>query len=155
AMNGKKIAPGVTLHFAHKRVGGFPFRLDAAIDDIRVDVDTPHGPSEWQAQGFALHRLTYGARRTLFEAAGRQLLSWTSEDGRHHALPIETGSMRASVSDDERGIVRFDLDIIAIGTPRFNAAQAQFHIRRDPQIDAIDIAFSASDIHLPAGMRAL
>ena len=155
AMNGQKIAPGITLHFEHKQVGGFPFRLDATIKDIRIDVETPHGPSEWQAQDFALHRLTYGARRTLFEAAGHQILSWTSEDGRHHALPLETGSMRASAIEDDRGLARFDLDIIAIGTPRFAAAQAQLHIRRDPQIDAIDIAVSASDIRLPAGIRAL
>ncbi len=109
AMNGRQIAPGVTMHFARKRVGGFPFRLDATFSQIEVRIDTPHGPSEWQASEFALHRLTYGARRTLFESAGRQRLSWTGEDGRHHELPFEAGSTRASATEDDGGIARFDL----------------------------------------------
>jgi len=151
--NGRRIAPGITLHFAGKRVGGFPFRLDATFTDLKIRVDTPHGPSEWQSEDFALHRLTYGARRTLFEAAGHQRLSWTSEDGTHHELPFETGSMRASVIEDDRGPARFDLDINGIGTPAFTALHAQLHVRRDPQLDAVDIALSAEEVHLLTAIR--
>ena len=153
-MNGRRIAPGITLHFVAKRVGGFPFRLDATFDHLRIRIDTPHGPSEWQAEDFALHRLTYGAQKTLFEAAGHQHLSWTSEDGTHRELPFETGSMRASVIEDDQGPTRFDLDIDGIGTPVLTALHAQLHVRRDPQIDAIDIAFSAEEIHLLTAIRA-
>lgn len=152
-INGRTIAPGITLHFAGKRVGGFPFRLDATLNGLKIRVDTPHGPSQWQSENFALHRLTYGARRTLFEAAGHQRLSWTSEDGTRHELPFETGSMRASVIEDEQGPARFDLDINGIGAPSFTALHAQLHVRRDPQIDAIDIAFSAEEIHLLTAIR--
>jgi len=154
SMNGRRIAPGIALHFSEKRVGGFPFRLDATFNNLKIRVDTPHGPSEWQSEDFALHRLTYGAQKTLFEAAGRQRLSWTSEDGTHHDLPFETGSTRASVIEDDHGPTRFDVDINGIGTPAFTALHVQLHVRRDPQIDAIDIAFSAEEIHLLTAIRA-
>src|SRR5438477_8495025 len=74
-LNGRTIMPGVTLHFERKRIAGFPFRLDVIFKNIEIDVDTPHGPSSWRADDFALHRLTYGEDKTLFEAAGRQSLS--------------------------------------------------------------------------------
>ena len=154
AMNGRKIAPGVTFHFAQKRVSGFPFRLDAIFKGIQVQIDTPHGPSAWHAGDFALHRLTYGTKRTLFEAAGRQSLSWTSENGQHHELSFEAGSMRASASDDDIGLTRFDLDVIGVGTPLFTASQVQVHVRNDPQIDALDIALSVDNVHLLSAIRS-
>lgn len=154
AMNGRRIAPGVTLHFAQKRIAGFPFRLDATFNNVDVQIDTPHGPSHWQASEFALHRLTYGARKTLFESAGRQRLNWTSEDGRHHELPFESGSMRASAIEDDGGVSRFDLGLVSIGTPEFTAGQAQFHVRRDPQNDALDLSFAADSVRIVSPLRA-
>jgi hypothetical protein len=154
AVNGRQIMPGVTLHFSGKRISGFPFRLDATIRDIDIAVDTPHGPSHWRAQGFALHRLTYGARRTLFEAAGKERLSWTDEEGRLHALPFVPGSMRASASEDDGGLARFDLDIFAMGSPAFSADHAQFHLRRDPSNDGVDVFASADGVRLAPALRS-
>jgi hypothetical protein len=155
AMNGRQIMPGVTLHFATKRISGFPFRLDATFKDIDIAVTTPHGPSHWQAQDFVLHRLTYGASRTLFEAAGRERLDWTDKEGRPHAFPFVPGSMHASASEDDGGLVRFDLDIFAIGSPALSADHAQFHVRRDPSNDGVDVFASADGVRLEPALRSV
>jgi hypothetical protein len=146
AMNGKEVVPGVTLHFAAKTIAGFPFRLDAVFKTLEIDVATPHGPSSWRAENFALHRLTYGADKTLFEAAGRQTLSWTSLDGRLHTLPFAVGSMQASAVDGDDGIDRFDLVVAAFSSPKLNAQAIQIHARRAPDADAVDLFVSGDGV---------
>src|SRR5579871_52673 len=96
SLNGRPAMPGVTLFFSSKRISGFPFNLDVVFQDFRVEVATDHGPSMWTSQNFAMHALTYGREQLIFEAAGKQLLSWTDLDGVHHALPFEVGAWRAS-----------------------------------------------------------
>src|SRR5215472_12801685 len=49
ALNGHEAMPGVTLRFASKTVGGFPFNIDVVFKDFRVEIRTPHGPSIWRA----------------------------------------------------------------------------------------------------------
>src|SRR5262252_3464129 len=63
-LNGHQLAPGVRLHFLSKQISGFPFRLDAVFKNLEIDIETPHGPSSWKTDDFALHRLTYGAEKT-------------------------------------------------------------------------------------------
>jgi hypothetical protein len=153
AMNGRQVVPGVTLHFASKKIAGFPFRLDAIFKNFEIDVATPHGPSTWHASDFALHRLTYGADKTLFEAAGRQLLTWTSLDGRPHSLPFVAGGMQASSVDSDDGVDRFDLVIAAFSSPKLNAQAIQIHVRHAPDADAVDISVTSDGMHfrMPLG----
>jgi hypothetical protein len=147
-LNGHTLMPGVTLHFTSKQISGFPFRMDAIFKNLEIDVETRHGPSSWHSEDFALHRLTYGADTTLFEAAGRQRLTWTDTDGRHHELPLAIGSLHASASQSGAGLERFDLDAVALGSPDLSAESAQLHLRTDKTEDAIDLFVTVNGVRL-------
>ena len=147
-LNGHSLMPGVTLHFSSKRIEGFPFRLDAVFRDFEIDVATPHGPASWRSDDFALHRLTYDPDTTLFEAAGRQLLSWTDEKGKRHTAPVAIGAAHASEVEDGRGLERFDLVAARIDTATIGVDALQFHLRRERKSDSLLVYIDAE------GMRA-
>ena len=146
SLNGRPAMPGVTLFFSSKRIGGFPFNLDVVFQDFRMDVATGHGPSTWKAQNFAMQTLTYGREQVIFEAAGRQMLTWTDLDGVHHVLPFEVGAWHASSIVDEAGLKRFDMDLIGFGSPALTAARVQLHARLNPAGTGIDIAGAADSV---------
>jgi hypothetical protein len=131
AVNGREVMPGVTLAFAAKKIGGFPFNLDTEIRDFSVAVATPNGPTRWTAERFALHALTYGRDETIFEAAGRQRLEWTKEDGTRRTLDFAVGALRASAIVRSGSLSRFDLDLVGFGSKAFTAQRLQFHARQD------------------------
>ncbi|HWC63585.1 MAG TPA: hypothetical protein VG501_08175, partial [Rhizomicrobium sp.] len=111
-----------------------------------------HGPLLWTAEKFALHRLTYGPAQDIYEAAGNQTLAWTDGGGERHQVKFLPGTMRASAAMDGKGLARFDLEMVAAGGndregAPFTAAHAQFHIRRNPTSDALDLQISGDDIH--------
>jgi hypothetical protein len=155
ALNGREAIPGVTLHFASKTVGGFPFNIDVVFKDFRVEVKTPHGPSSWRAENFALHGLTYGREQLVFEAAGQQLLTWTDLQRHPHAMPFQAGELHASAIQGERGLARVDLDCIGFGSPALTAARAQLHLRVAPGGAAIEIAGAADAVHLSPQLASL
>lgn len=155
ALNGHEAMPGVTLRFASKSVGGFPFNLDAVFQDFSVTVATPHGPSVWHAEKFALHALTYGREQMIVEAAGRQSLTWTDLHGGAHALPFEVGELHASAITGERGLSRFDLDCIGFGSPALTAARVQLHARLAPGGTSVDLAAAADAVHLSPALASL
>ena len=126
----REAMPGVTVRYATRTISGFPFNLDVVFTDFRVSVETGHGPVVWQAQNFALHALTYGADKTIFEAAGKQSFSWKDAEGVQHVLPFEAGSLHASAIRNAAGLTRFDLDVVGFGSPALTAARIQFHTRR-------------------------
>ena len=146
SLNGRPAMPGVTLFFSSKRIGGFPFNLDVVFQDFRVEIATDHGPSTWKSQNFAMHALTYGRDHLIFEAAGEQLLTWTDLDGVHHALPFEVGAWHASSIADERGLKRFDMDLIGFGSPALTAARVELHARLNPSGTGVDIAGAADSV---------
>jgi hypothetical protein len=148
ALNGHPAIPGVTLSFASKTVSGFPFNLDVVFKDFRVTVATPHGPSIWTAENFALHALTYGRDQMLFEAAGHQALTWHDLKGGTHALPFQVGELHASTIQTAHGLARVDIDCIGFGSPALTAARIQLHIRVNPNGQAIDVAADGDAIHL-------
>ena len=129
-LNGRPAMPGVTLRFSSKKIEGFPFRLDAIFRHFDIEVATSHGPSHWQSEDFAFHRLTYDAGKTLFEAAGRQSLSWTDEMGVSHSTSFSAGSLHASSHESDGRLQRFDLVGAAIEAPTLSAALVSFHERR-------------------------
>lgn len=147
AMQTREAMPGVTIHYGARSVGGFPFRLEAVFGDFRVSVATPNGPIVWRAEHFALHGLTYGRDEFVFEAAGRQSLSW----GKAHHLDFQAGSLHASAIRDAGSLARFDLDLVAFDSPALVASRIQFHIRRTK--DTLDIATSGDDVELAPRLR--
>ena len=147
AMNGHQIAPGVTMRFASRSIAGFPFSLDTVFRGVSLRIDTPHGPTEWRSEEFAMHALTYGRDETIFEAAGKQELRWTTYDGSRRALVFAVGSLRASAISDLGGLARFDLDLVGFGSTALMARRLQFHVRRDGA-DKVELAVMADDVRI-------
>ncbi|MDE2501310.1 MAG: DUF2125 domain-containing protein [Alphaproteobacteria bacterium] len=150
AMNGRDIAPGVTIRFSSRTISGFPFTLDTEFRNMSFQIDTPHGPAEWRPQEFAMHALTYGRAETIFEAAGRQELRWTRDDGSKRTLVFDVGALHASAIDDHTGLARFDLDLVGFGSKAFTAKRLQFHIRRNLPRASFDLVVSADDVRFSA-----
>ena len=154
AANGHEIAPGVTLHFAHRQLAGFPFRIDLELDDMQIDVAATHGPAEWRAEHFAMHMLDYGRFQAIYEAAGKQTVSWTNSEGAHKVLQFTPGLLRASSINAHGRLSRFDMEMIAAGSKDFQAAHLEFHLRRNPDDDALDIVLSADDLHISKDFKS-
>lgn len=139
AAKGREALPGVTLDWSHVAIAGFPFRLDAVFDGFAVKGAGAHGPFAWTAEHFAIHALTYGAQKDVFEAAGNQHLAWTDGEGQDHVLDFIPGALRASAVRDDKGLARFDVDIIELAGRQVSIGRAQFHMRRDPDGKSIDL----------------
>jgi hypothetical protein len=153
AMQTHEAMPGVTVRYATRSVGGFPFNLDVVFTDFRVSIETGHGPFVWRAEKFALHALTYGADKTIFEAAGRQSFTWKDSEGEQHILPFDAGSLHASAIRNAGGLSRFDLELIGFGSPALTAAQVEFHVRHAADGKSLDVFASGNGIHLSPHLR--
>jgi hypothetical protein len=145
ALKGQQAVPGITLDWDKVDVGGFPFRIDADFVNLRIGGAAPHGPFAWQSEKFALHALTYGRAKTVYEAAGRQQVSWTDAAGAAHSESFLPGSFRASSIRNDKGLTRADLDIIGLGARDFTIGRLQFHMRRDPDGTDLDLMLRADD----------
>lgn len=147
-LNGHQAIPGVTVSWARQTISGFPFRVDVVFDNFKLRAEAPRGAVSWASEHFASHALTYGRTQVIFEAAGRQSLDWTGLDGQAHHLSFLPGTLRASAIADGKGLSRFDLDLVGAGGKKddgsaFSLTRAQFHMRRDPKEDALDLMLSA------------
>jgi hypothetical protein len=154
AWNGHEVLPGVKLSFTSKKIAGFPFRLDTLLENVTVEVAASHGPLVWRTEHFASHMLTYGPNQFIYEAAGRQELSWHDSDGALHDFVFVPGTMRASAILSKGALARFDLDIVEIASPELGAGRAQFHVRRNPSSDALDLFLSGETIRLAPPLQA-
>lgn len=154
AANGREIIPGVKISFTSKTIAGFPFRLDTLLENLRIEVATTQGPLVWRTEHFASHALNYGRDQAIYEAAGRQDVSWRDDDGTGHDFAFVPGWLRASSIAVNGTLVRFDLDIVEIASPDLGAGRVQFHMRRDPTSDALDIAVSGDTIKLAPELQA-
>jgi hypothetical protein len=155
AMKGHEAVPGVTLDWANLTIYGFPFRLDVMFDGLLVKGAGPHGPFTWKADKFAVHALTYGAQKDVFEAAGNQHLAWTDAAGASHTLDFLPGALRASAVRDAKGLSRFDVDIVALAGKDLSVGRAQFHMRRDPDGKSIDLMAEGDFIKGPGPLGGL
>ena len=152
ATKGHDAVPGVTLNWSKVTISGFPFRIDLTFDDFSVQGRDTQGPFAWKSEHFAVHALTYGALKDVFEAAGGQMLSWQDASGTH-AISFLPGAMRASAVRDDRGLARFDLNIIDAGASDFTAGRLQFHMRRNSRDGkTIDLMASADEIKAANGI---
>jgi len=151
ALKGHHAVPGVTLDWDTVSTGGFPFRLDADFTKFRITGAGAHGPFTWNAEKFALHALTYGRAKTVYEAAGQQQVSWTDGAGAVHEASFLPGALRASSIRDDRGVARADLEIIGMSAKDFTVGRFEFHMRRDPDGADLDLMLKAES----AGTRKL
>ncbi len=159
ALNGHEAAPGITVSFATKAISGFPFKINIVFTGFAVAGQGAHGPLRWTSEKFALHRLTYGRAQDIYEAAGNQVLSW-SDGGGSHSLKFLPGALHASAITDAKGLLRFDLDMIEAGGSdgrgrRFTAAHVQWHMRRDPAGDALDVMVKGEGIKSEGAIASL
>jgi hypothetical protein len=155
AWNGHEVVPGVTLSFASKTIGGFPFNIDAVFQDFRVKVDGPHGPISWRAEKFASHALTYGRAQWIMEAAGKQQLNWTTKKGEQRGLAFDAGSLHASAVFKDDELNRFDFDLVGFDSAALQIARTQLHARRNPDGDQLDVVASAEEMHLSPRLQGI
>lgn len=148
ALNGHQIAPGVAFHFTSRSIGGFPFRIDAVLENMRITLATPDGPARWTAEHFALHMLDYDTLKFVFEAAGKQVITWHDADKAAHGITFTPALLRASANAEGDRLKRFDIELYDADTAPFSVAHTEFHIRRDPDANAMDIVFMADKVHL-------
>lgn len=148
SLNGQEIAPGITLHFTGRQLAGFPFRVDTVFKNFRLSFAGPRA-FQWRAEDFALHRLSYGSGKTVFEAAGKQEFSWTGSDGNPVSFSFLPGSVRADAITEKGRLVRFDLVLVALDAPKLSAGRIEVHLRQDPKIDAIDLVAFANSLSPP------
>lgn len=146
ALKGHQAVPGVTLDWDKVDVGGFPFRLDADFVNFRVAGAGAHGPFRWTSEKFALHALTYGRPKTVYEAAGQQQVSWTDGAGTAHSASFLPGSLRASSILNANGLARADLEIVGMAGKDFNIGRFQLHMRRDPDGADLDLMLKAESV---------
>jgi len=151
ALKGREAMPGLTLDWDKVDVGGFPFRIDANFANFRIAGAGAHGPFHWSSEKFALHALTYGRAKTVYEAAGQQQISWTDGAGAAHTAAFLPGAMRASSVLDDHGLARADLEILDMGSKDFTIGRFQLHMRRDPDGADLDLMLKAES----AGTRKL
>lgn len=151
-IKGRDAAPGIVLDWDSVTVGGFPFRLDADFVNFSVHGAAARGPFVWKSQKFAVHALTYGRLKKVYEAAGPQHVEYSAIDGIHTAdfLP---GTMRGSSIADGRGLARFDLDVVDAGGAAFTARRMQLHMRRDPDGSDLDIMIKGDGVAAGAAAR--
>lgn len=151
ALETRPAMPGVTVRYGARKVGGFPFRIEASFRNFSIQIAGERGPFLWRAEKFALHGLAYGRDQMIFEAAGRQRLEWRARDGRLKTLDFETGATHASALLSRGALSRFDLDIVGFGSRAFTAERLQAHMRR--AASGLDIAASASGVRLSPDLR--
>ena len=142
ALKGHEAVPGIMLNWDKAEVGGFPFRMDANFQNFRIAGQAAHGPFSWRSERFAMHGLTYGRSQDVYEAAGKQQANWTVADGGSQSIEFQSGSMRGSSILDAQGLRRFDLDIANMIGPDVSMARFQFHMRRDPDGNSMDLMVS-------------
>jgi hypothetical protein len=111
ALKGREAIPGITLNWDKVEVGGFPFRLDANFQNLRIAGAGAHGPFSWRSEKFAMHGLTYGRSQDVYEAAGGSRSVGRHPNGEARAAAFQSGSMRGSSILGPQGLMRFDLDI--------------------------------------------
>jgi hypothetical protein len=152
--NGRDIAPGIRLHFASEEMGGFPFSVDTVLNGVTLEAKCARASMSWRAEHFAIHSITYGRNQKVFEAGGKQILSWTDPGGGAHRLAFASGSLRASAIFSDDALARFDLDATGFAAREISGERAQLHFRRAHERDAIDVAMSADALHLSPVLQA-
>ena len=160
--NGGEVIPGIVFAFAEKTVGGFPFRIDVELSGVTFSHQAPEGETAWRTEKLALHRLSYGQNRYIFEASGLQ--SFARPPATAGTVPrvifLTPGLARASAILVRDRLARFDLDLSepqakdatsGVDPKRtLTAARAQLHLllRAD---NTIDVAMRVDNANIGTG----
>jgi len=153
AVNGREIMPGVLFQYSSKKISGFPFSLDSEFAGVTLAMGTATGTTIWRSEKFAMHRLTYGRDEAIFEAAGRQSLEWGGK-----RLDFAVGALHASAILKQQSLVRFDFDLMGLGSPALTMRRLQLHARRNgPTTDVLVEAdgITAKTCRVPAKIRLI
>jgi hypothetical protein len=156
-LNRSEAIPGVTLAFAEKRVGGFPFRFDITLEGVTLASTADNGATAWRAERIALHAMSYGRALYILEADGLQTFSWPRADGTLNILQVTPGIARASAYVVDGALARFDIDVLNVSGEdvsqgaaperNFSAARAQLHLlARDDNTMALVASLYAAQI---------
>ena len=149
AINGHEIMHGVRISFSEKRLAGFPFRMDAILKGLRVEVAEVGGPIVWTSEGFAMHALTYGRVQAILEAAGKQTLSWHDANGGTHNFAFLPGTFRASAILQQGKLIRLDSEIVDLDGADFRAGNMQLHARE--RSGGMDLYLRLSNARIAGG----
>ena len=161
--NGGEIVPGIVFTFAEKRIGGFPFRLDAVLEGVSFVDRRPDGETAWRTERMAIHTLAYRSNLFVLEVAGLQSIALPGEGGQQPRVTyITPGLARASAIIEGGKLARFDLDMREVDAKdaraepdqqrTFSASRAQFHLlaRAD---DTVDLALKVENAKIGQGYR--
>ena len=160
--NGGEVIPGIVFAFAEKSVGGFPFRLDAVLSGVTFSHQAPEGETAWRTEKLALHRLSYGQNRYIFEASGLQ--SFARPPAMPGSVPqvlfVTPAIARASAILVRDRLARFDLDLLepqakdatsgADAKRTLTADRAQLHLLSRPD-NTIDMAIKIDNAKIGSG----
>jgi hypothetical protein len=160
---GNEIVPGITLQFAEKEIGGFPFRFDVLLGGVTLASRANTGETAWRSERVALHAMSYGRELYLFETDGLQTVSWPAENGgAQNILQFTPGVARASAIIVDGRLARFDLDLIntegrdalpnAAPDRAFSIVRAQLHLLAATD-DTIALVISADGADVGSGFR--
>nr|TFG55098.1 MAG: DUF2125 domain-containing protein [Hyphomicrobiales bacterium] len=162
-LGGNEIVPGITLQFAEKSVGGFPFRFDIFLGGVTIAAQGQAGMSAWRSERIAVHAKIYGPRQYILEADGLQTFSWPADGGApQHILQMTSGITRAGAVLENERLTRFDIDIVnavirdasldaaPMREIRIARAQLQMVVRED---DAIGVVAAIDAGEIGAGFR--
>jgi hypothetical protein len=160
--NGGEVIPGVVFAFAEKSVGGFPFRIDVVLSGVTFSHQAPEGETAWRTEKLALHRLSYGQNRYIFETSGLQ--SFAQPPVKLGTVPrvlyLTPALSQASAIVVNDKLARFDLDMAEPQTKDATlgadssriavAARAQLHLLARPD-NSIDVAIEIDNAKVGAG----
>jgi hypothetical protein len=160
--NGGEIIPGLVFAFAEKSVGGFPFRLDVVLSGVSFAHRSAEGETGWRTDKLALHTLSYGRDRYIFEVTGLQsFVRPPGEPGKPpRAIFLTPAIARASAILRGGRLARFDLDLQALqakdatedADPQrtISADRAQLHLlsRAD---NTVDVAMRIDNVRIGGG----
>jgi hypothetical protein len=158
--NGGEVIPGVKFAFAEKSVGGYPFRLDAVLSGVSFSQATSGGDAAWRTEKLALHSLSYGRNRYLFEVTGLQSFTLPPQTpgAKPREILVTPAIARASAILRDGRLARFDLDLwelqakdTAAGAGgNLSADRAQLHLLARAG-NSIDVAMKLDNAHIGAG----
>ncbi len=143
ALNGKEVMPGITMQFAERRIGGFPFRVDTILKQF--ELKSSNGFS-WKTEDFAIHRLSYKGGQYIFEAAGQQQLRYPALNGENRNFVFLPGSLRADALLQGGILKRFDLVLVALSAPGLTAEGAELHLRHLADQNKIEVVAFANKV---------
>jgi hypothetical protein len=100
-----------------------------------------------------MHRLSYGSSKYVFEAGGKQTLSWKDGQGATRQFSFLPGSIRADAVIAEGRLVRFDMVLVAFDSAPVTAARIETHLRHDPLADALQAVTFAQALATEKGAK--